>query len=477
MWLKPRARLADFTNVSFVSVTDLGLRLVNATEIEARGSNEERQRLAQARELQAKLRGKIVIIAESGTGSMDVGNYAFETNVSNGLAHLLVLDNLLRGDTLREARKTEVAVLLAVICALISQAFVQLSPGRAGAVTLMLALLLVPLHAWSILSTGIFFPILAPEMIALTLFGINFSHSYTQANAQRQQVRQFFSKMVSPRVLEHLELNPELASLGGVRREATMFFSDVAGFTSISEKLTPTELAALLNRYLTPMTEIILEEDGYLDKYSGDGIMAVWGVPTEDKAHAIKACRAALRQHAKIQELAREILAESGIEIGVRMGINSGVVSAGNMGSESKFQYTVMGDAVNLAARLEPTNKDYGTYIILGNHTRELAGEAILARVLDLLVVKGKTEPVRIYELLGMRQSGDDTPDWARAYEEGFEKMLKRDWDGARAAFERCKQLRGSDEAAETMLARVADFRNNPPLEDWNGAYVRKKKD
>jgi class 3 adenylate cyclase/CHASE2 domain-containing sensor protein len=477
LYLKPRAKLQEFANVSYVGVTDFGLRLVNAKAIEQGNDAVEKQRLAQAQKLQEQLRDKILVIAESGTGSMDSGNYALETNVSNGLAHLLVLDNLLRGDTVRPARFYEVLLLLGIMTFFAGIVFPRLSPGWAGMVCGGLLLATPPLVGFCQMEGGLTFPLLAPCILVLLLTGLQFYHSYGRANVDRQQVRRFFSQMVSPRVLEQLERNPKLAALGGVRRDATMFFSDIAGFTTISEKLSPPELSHLLNRYLTPMTDIILEEDGYLDKYSGDGIMAVWGVPGEDPDHAVKACRAALRQAAKIETLAREIQAETGLHIGVRMGLNSGVVSAGNMGSESKFQYTVMGDAVNLAARLEPTNKDYGTTIIIGHHTRELAGNTIHTRLLDLLVVKGKTEPVRIYELIGMRQNNEPTPAWAVAYEDGFAFMLRRVWDSALKNFRLCQTLRGQDQASETLIARVQDFIDNPPPSEWNGSYVRNKKD
>ncbi|NJK91051.1 MAG: adenylate/guanylate cyclase domain-containing protein [Blastochloris sp.] len=267
--------------------------------------------------------------------------------------------------------------------------------------------------------------------------------------------------------------SPEGLSLSGRKAEATMFFSDLAGFTSISEKLGAEELAQLLNRYLTPMTDIILEEDGYLDKYSGDGIMAVWGVPYPDPDHALKACRAALRQQDRLRELAAEIKAELGIEISVRMGINSGQVSAGNMGSERKMQYTVMGDPVNLAARLEPANKDYGTCIILAEETKKRLPETgPPTRLLDKMVVKGKTEPVLIYELL----PGPIAPLWVPDYEAGLRKLWSRDWDGASELFQRVLS-QVQDVAAQGMLERIALYRREAPPPDWDGAHVRKFKD
>ena len=338
------------------------------------------------------------------------------------------------------------------------------------------ALFLPSMFAAALLGPGWLLPLGGASVLAFLLLTSCAFVFYRQEAARRDVVRSMFSTMVSPQVLRMMEDHPETFELRGEKREATMFFSDVAGFTAISEKLGPAELAGLLNRYLTPMTEIILAHDGYLDKYSGDGIMAVWGVPYPDAAHAAKACRAAWGQQERLRGLARDIEAETGVMLAVRMGLNSGTVSAGNMGSTRKFQYTVMGDAVNLAARLEPANKDYGTGIILGEATRRMLGPEFLVRKLDRLVVKGKTGAVDIFELLGV--DGGPLPAWVAVYEEGLEKMRMRDWNGAGQAFARCRDLRpGGDAASETMLARVGRLRTDPPGPDWNGENIRTGKD
>ncbi|MEM6885923.1 MAG: adenylate/guanylate cyclase domain-containing protein, partial [Verrucomicrobiota bacterium] len=203
--------------------------------------------------------------------------------------------------------------------------------------------------------------------------------------------------------------------------------------------------------------------------------MAEWGVPLEDPEHARKACLAAILQLEALDALNAQIEEESGISLAVRMGINSGQVSAGNMGSEKRFQYTVMGDAVNLAARLEPANKEYGSRIIIGEKTYAALPEGEFAtRLLDKIVVKGKTEPIDIYELIyPVSQSGP----WVKDYEAGLHAMWSRKWDEAEACFQSSLAAHSRDLACKSMLRRLEDLRADPPTEGWNGAYIRTSKD
>jgi len=316
---------------------------------------------------------------------------------------------------------------------------------------------------------------LVPTSIALVLTTLQTTHSYALEAKRRNELKKYFSAAVSPEILKKIEENRGEISLEGAKMEATMLFSDVAGFTTISERLEPQELSNLLNRYLTPMSEIIMSTKGYVDKYEGDAIMAEWGALVEDKEHARNACHAALLQLEALDVLNMQIEEEAGIRLGVRMGINSGQVSAGNMGSENRVQYTVMGDAVNLAARLEPANKEYGTRIIMGQKTHQLlpAGE-FATRLLDKIVVKGKTEPVDIYELIyPISQNGP----WTKKYEAGLHAMWERDWDRAESYFKSSLEEHSRDLACKNMLKRLDDLRADPPFEGWNGAYIRTTKD
>jgi adenylate cyclase len=220
-------------------------------------------------------------------------------------------------------------------------------------------------------------------------------------------IRNTFSKFVSQDIVEELLNNPDAIALGGSRREVTVFFSDVRGFTTISERLTPEELVQLLNEYLSEMTELIIDYKGTIDKYMGDAIMAFWGAPIPNDDHAYYACVAALAQAKKLKEL-QERWSERNIPVlNIGIGINSGPAVVGNMGSSRRMDYTLMGDTVNLGSRLEGITKIYGVQICISEFTYERVKDRVYARELDLVRVKGKLEPVRIYELMGLVNEED----------------------------------------------------------------------
>jgi adenylate cyclase len=214
----------------------------------------------------------------------------------------------------------------------------------------------------------------------------------------KARIRDMFGKYVSPSVVDQILENPP--ELGGIDKELTVFFSDIRGFTTLSESMTPQELVNHLNVYLTAMTDIILESHGTLDKYEGDAIMCFWGAPIPQNDHALRACRCALKQLAALENLNASWPKEKQLAIGI--GINSGIMTVGNMGSLGRMDYTIMGDAVNLGARLEGTNKQYGTHIIISENTYGLVRNHVVVRELDNIRVKGKNKPVLIYELLDM---------------------------------------------------------------------------
>lgn len=475
--LNTRGRYRDVNALPFVDVTRYGLEMIQAVQDLKSGQNPNAAVTDRAQNISAQLKGKIALVAQASTGGGDIGNYAVDRNVPNAMAHLYVMDNILRDDTLREPS----IFLKCLICGLIALAsFFLYARGKVLSASSLLTLLFLiyPLTAILVMDhTGQVLPLLGPLLLAVILLIANTTYHYLNEVKQKRWISRMFSTMVSPKILDLMKDHPEAFSLKGKKMEATIFFSDLAGFTSISEKLSAEQLSALMNRYLTPMTDLILAADGSLDKYSGDGIMAVWGVPYPDPDHALKACRSALKQQERLLILAAEIRQELGIEISVRMGINSGQVSAGNMGSQTRFQYTVMGDAVNLAARLEPLGKFYDAKIILGQETQKLINPSLfILRCLDKIVVKGKSEPVLIYELVGESLELGKIPDWVQHYETALDHLWKRDWNGAKKFFLSSLNLR-EDVASRMMLARVDFYLLNPPEESWNGAYIRETKD
>jgi adenylate cyclase len=300
---------------------------------------------------------------------------------------------------------------------------------------------------------------------------------YVTEGRQRRQLRAVFDKYMSAEVVDEVMRHPEQVKLGGDRKELTVFFSDVAGFTTISEQLSPEELVTLLNKYLSAMTKIIRVHRGNVNKYLGDGIMAIFGAPLGDPNHASLACYAALESQETLARLRQEWKAEGYPEIVARIGINSGPLVVGNMGSEERLEYTVMGDSVNLASRLEGANKFYDTLILLGPRTYELAKADIEARPVDLLRVKGKKEPVQVYELLARKGRLDQARDQVvRTFLEGLEAYKGREFSTAKARFEEALQLDPTDGPSKVYRERAISYLSTPPPLDWDGVYELKSK-
>jgi adenylate cyclase len=291
----------------------------------------------------------------------------------------------------------------------------------------------------------------------------------------RQGLRSF-GKFVPADLVRQLIAQEGEAHLQGEKRELTVHFSDIEGFTTISESIPPEELVELLAEYLGEMSRIIAEEKGTVDKYIGDAVMAFWGAPQPVADHAHCAARAALRCQKRLAELETKWQAEGKPIFRARIGLNSGEMIVGNMGSAERLNYTVIGDAVNLASRLEGVNKYYGTRIIIGEKTQKLIADTYATRLLDFVAVKGKSEAIGIYELVGEKDAIDEeTARFIAYYESAVGHYRNRQWDAAEQEFRAAIRLR-PDEAAEMMLQRVAEFRRESPPADWNGVYVMRSK-
>jgi adenylate cyclase len=292
---------------------------------------------------------------------------------------------------------------------------------------------------------------------------------------ERSFIKGAFARYVPEKVVDTLLGTPEMLKLGGEERVMSVLFSDLAGFTTLSEKMTPAELVHLLNQYLTEMTDIVLDEGGIIDKYEGDAIMAEFGAPLPLQDHADRAVRAGLRMQRRLKEL-REIWKTQGLpELRCRVGINTGSMIVGNMGSNQVFDYTVIGDAVNLASRLEGANKRYNTHLMISESTLGYLTPGLFrVRVLDVIKVKGKTKAVKVFEVIGGNAEPVDPQDSAyfAAYETAFERYLSRDFDAAREKFHQALSLRPDDPASKDMLDRMdgLDPQQLPP--DWDGSIA-----
>ena len=325
------------------------------------------------------------------------------------------------------------------------------------------------------------YPLMSTTAIYLTLIFAGFVREQTQ----RKQIRGQFAQYMSPVLVEQLAQSPEKLKLGGEERELTIMFSDVRGFTTISEtyKHDPQGLTALMNRFLTPLTNAILARKGYIDKYMGDAIMAFWNAPLDDKEHEINACEAAIDMLEQIDTLnkQRETEAQAGghvyIPINVGIGLNTGIGVVGNMGSDLKFNYSVLGDSVNLASRLEGQSKEYGFPIIAGSKTALAAKDRFAILELDFIMVKGKKEPEVIYAIAG-RKDVAHSAHFQRLRNLTIEMLAayrSRDWDGALAAIARGRKSEGAENLQllyELYEKRILGYKSSPPPDDWNGAYA-----
>ena len=292
---------------------------------------------------------------------------------------------------------------------------------------------------------------------------------------EKRKVRGAFQQYVSPEVIRRLLADPERVKPR--KSEITILFSDVRGFTSISESLDAQELADLLNGYLTEMTRIIFRNQGTLDKYIGDAVMALWGAPFDEPDHATRACEAALSMLARLTELQKEWRAQGRPVMDIGVGINTGIASVGNMGSSLRYGYTAMGDSVNLASRLEGLNKEYGTRIIISESTHKaLRSDRVLVRELDMIRVKGKLLPVTIYEVLDAEALGNEGKELVELFALGQKAYKLRDWRAAGQAFEQILDRWPDDGPARIFLRRCEEYLSEEPEADWDGVYVMKHK-
>ena len=294
----------------------------------------------------------------------------------------------------------------------------------------------------------------------------------------KAQIRETFGKYVDPRIVAGLIDRPELTDAKGSRREMTISFCDMKGFTTFSEGMTPAALVTVLNRYMTVMSEPVRRHSGIIDKYIGDAIMAFWGPPfTGADEPARLACLAALDQLGGLAAFRAELPDLTGLkhgfpEIDIRIGIATGDVVVGSIGSEQTRNYTVIGDAVNLASRLEGANKTYRTRVLMSEATNRLAADTVETREIDTVLVVGKTEPQRIFELLGRKgEVAHDRLALRDAYVEALDAYRQKAWEEARARFEGCLAITPCDPPTKVFLGRIARFRAAAPCADWNGVW------
>lgn len=307
-----------------------------------------------------------------------------------------------------------------------------------------------------------------------TIWALATLTNYLRQRARAQSTKEMFSRFVAADVVQYMLDNPELVRPGGDKVELTIFFSDVAGFTSISEALTPEELVVLLNEYLGAMTDLLFEYGGTLDKFIGDAVMAFWNFPRKQEDHAVRGCLCALAMQRKIHELQLGWAKRGLPKVSARAGLNTADVVVGYMGSQkAQMNFTCMGDGVNLASRLEGANKEYGTALMISDAVYQRAKHVVSARFLDFLAVKGKKEPVKVFELVS--EKGKEPPGWfelIELYDRAIQLHLDRHWNEAIATFEEILARWPDDGPSATYIHRCQEYKDNPPPEGWDGRYI-----
>jgi adenylate cyclase len=294
----------------------------------------------------------------------------------------------------------------------------------------------------------------------------------TLLHAEKARLRETFQHYLDASVMEQVLEHPEKLKLGGERKELTVLFSDIRGFTTLSERMSPEQLVSFINEYLTPMTDVVFAHGGTLDKYIGDAIMCFWGAPVDQPDHALRACSAALGFLEKLRELQARWRAAGLPEVDIGVGISSGLMNVGHMGTETRFNYTVMGDAVNLASRLEGLNKAYDTRLLISATTYALTRGQVSARRLGVVRVKGKQAPTDVYELRALGAPVGPDAQAIEAFEAGVERFLAQNFSGAEVYFRRVLTLWPGDGPSLRYLEEINTLKWNRPGPDWDGVFT-----
>jgi len=438
-----------------------------------------------------RLRGRLVLVGTSAIGLLDLKTTPVEAAMPGVEVHAQILESVLTNSLLVQPNYAIGAEVVAAV--LFGLAIIIAAPMLSPSIVVVLgATLIAGLVGLSLyffvnhnLLIDFTYPLISSWLLFLVLTFVN----YFREQKQRQQIRSAFGFYLSPHMVEQLARSPDKLVLGGEERRMTILFSDVRGFTTISEhyKDDPQGLTRLMNRFLTPLTNAIIERKGTIDKYIGDAIMAFWNAPVDDDDQEANACDAALEMQARAAalnvELKREADANGGVYMPLRIGIglNTGPCVVGNMGSDFRFNYSVLGDTVNFASRLEARTKDYRLPLVIGSRTAEGAKQKFATMEIDLIQVKGKTQPEAVFAVLGRAEVEQDPrcPELRDLNAQMLACFRKQKWDETLALIERCRKIADGFSAAglyDMYEERIETYRADPPGPDWDGVYEAESK-
>ncbi|MFO0764738.1 MAG: adenylate/guanylate cyclase domain-containing protein [Patescibacteria group bacterium] len=390
--------------------------------------------------------------------------------------HASIADTLLTRHWLKDASSIAVALSTLLAVLLVGFAAYLLRP-RYSVLVLLLAIAGYAVAGFVLFDKGILLGLLWPMIAMIAAYMGASVYRFVTSEQEKKEIKQIFSRYVSPSVVEALMKDTSKIRLGGERRRMTVLFSDLRGFTSLSEGLTPEQLVDVLNSYLEEMTKIVFAEGGVLDKYIGDAVMAFWNAPMPQEDHAARAVRCALKMKQRLHEMNEHKMFPNGLQLRVGIGLNSGEMVVGNIGSSLRHDYTVIGDSVNLASRTESLCKTYGTEIIITKNVLEDIGGQFIVRELDQVAVKGKTEPVKIFEVLGqMDQATNAQKESVTLFADALRQYYARDCTEAKNLFAAYSSRFADDVVAKLFFERCTEYEANPPQTDWDGTFVRMTK-
>jgi len=421
-------------------------------------------------ELQDLIAGKIVLVGDTSEVSHDI--FTSPIGEVYGIEFLAdTIYTLMNNAPIRPAGDfTEILVFAVLFIAFV---LVTMIPKYENALFFLIIALYVAFGFYMYVYHGIAFSMSYSLIACFLTTGIINLYLFMMERKQKGFIKGAFSQYLSPTVIDQIVENPDMLQLGGEKREMTPFFSDIQGFSTISEGLTPEELVQLLNEYLTAMCDIVSSYHGTIDKFEGDAIIAFWGAPLELPDHATIACHAAIDMQKKNEEMRKTLREQNRPMLYTRIGMSSGPVVVGNMGSADRMDYTMMGDVVNLAARLEGVNKFYQTFTMIPQSTYELAKDDIDTRQLDIIRVVGKKEPISVYEVLERKnQTSSEKSGVVEKYLKALKLYEERNFADASKEFEKVLAIDPDDGPSLTYVKRCGVFLETPPEKDWDGVYT-----
>ena len=424
------------------------------------------------------LNGKITLFGTSAPGLLDLRTIPLEPAYPGVEVHANIIQGILDGRILHAPGYTKgfEFILITFIGIVLTFTLPMLSALFSTLVILGSIVLLIATNFYAWTNAQLVLPIAAPVLLVVLLFALQMTYGFFVESRGKRQLAHLFGQYVPPELVEEMSLKMEEINLDGEMREMSVLFSDVRGFTTISESLEPKELTDYINAFLTPITKVIHDNRGTIDKYMGDAVMAFWGAPLEDDQHALHALNAAIAIVERMKSLRQEFSEKQWPEIYVGVGVNTGHMNVGNKGSEFRVDYTILGDAVNLGSRLEGLTKIYGVDIITSEFTRHAVPEYEY-RELDKVRVKGKDKPVAIYEPLGLLENiSKDERKLLEQFHIGIKQFRAQNWDAAEREIFTLSQLEPDRKIYKIYLDRIMFYREHPPGEDWDGSFTHTSK-